>query len=212
MRFLITLGVLALLAANSIGQYGRPSFVNGREHAGAAITCDLPATEQLKNIGSHADNRGMCVMSSIEMAARWQGLDMLQGLRDWCAKQPGGAYPAKVDRQLREFCQSKGAPIPRYLQYEGRNPGPILDLCEKTGRMACITYGYSPRYRGQIAHMVCCAKFGGNWGVVLDNNFPGERGYEWMSREELLRRIRFPDGRAWLFVWLAPPPPPIPHN
>jgi hypothetical protein len=33
-----------------------------------------------------------------------------------------------------------------------------------------------------------------------------------MSLEELLRRIKHPGGSGWLFVWLAPPPPPVPHN
>lgn len=211
-RFPLTLGFAFILAAALVAQSARSSFINGREHEGEALTCDLPEIEHLTNVGSRVDGRGMCVMSSIEMAARWQGLESLRGLRDWCAKQPGGAYPAKVDRQLRDFCAARGISIPRYLQDEGRNPDPVLDLCEKTGRMACMTYGYSPRYRGAIAHMVCCAKFNGQWAVVLDNNFPGEHKYEWMSRDELLRRISFPDGHAWVFVWLAPPPPPIPRN
>jgi hypothetical protein len=210
-QFFALRGILVL--AGVLHAPGNPSsFINGPEHEGDAITCDLPSREHLTNIGSRRDGRGMCVMSSLEMAARWQGLDQLAGLRDWCANQPGGAYPAKVDRQLRDFCQAKSVPLPAYLQYEGRNPGPILDLCEKTGRMACITYGRSPRYAGTIAHMVCCAKYGDRWAVVLDNNFPGERSYEWMPREEILRRIAYPDGNAWVFVWLAPPPPPIPHN
>jgi hypothetical protein len=211
-NFFVTLGSSLALAASLLAQASRSGFINGREHNGEALTCDLPADEHLANIGSRIDGRGMCVMSSIEIAARWQGLESLRGLRDWCAKQPGGAYPAKVDRQLSDFCRSKAIPVPAYLQYEGRDPGPILDLCEKTGRMACVTYGFSPRYRGTIAHMVCCAKFGGRWAVVLDNNFPGDRSYEWMSRDELARRILSPDGRAWVFVWLAPPPPPVPRN
>lgn len=211
-KLLPAIAYLFILPATSLAQTNHSSFVNGREHAGESLTCDLPASEHLTNIGSRVDGRGMCVMSSIEIAARWQGLESLRGLRDWCAKEPGGAYPAKVDRQLRDFCKSRGIPVPNYLQYEGRNPGPILDRCEKTGRMACITYGFSPRYHGAIAHMVCCAKHGGRWAVVLDNNFPGEHSYEWMSREELLRRISYPDGRAWIFVWLAPPPPPVPRN
>jgi hypothetical protein len=60
--------------------------------------------------------------------------------------------------------------------------------------------------------MVCCAKFGGQWAVVLGNNFPDEHTYEWMNRDELLRRISYPDGRAWVFVWLSPSPPPVPKN
>jgi hypothetical protein len=209
---LLAAGTLLIPVGFLIAQVNRPSFVNGREHGGEALTCDLPANEHMSNIGSRVDGRGMCVMSSLEMAARWQGLEFLRGLRDWCAKEAGGAYPGKVDRQLRDFCAAKSISTPAYLQYEGRNPGPILELCETTGRMACITYGRSPRYGGAIAHMVCCAKFGGQWAVVLDNNFPGNNSYEWMTRDELLRRLSYPDGRAWVFVWLAPSPPPAPKN
>ena len=53
------------------------------------------------------------------MAARWSNLEELRGLRDWCAKQPGGAYPAKVDRQLAEFCRARGLVCPTYVQEEG---------------------------------------------------------------------------------------------
>jgi hypothetical protein len=188
------------------------SFINGREHDTESLTCDLPAKEHLKNIGSAVDGQGLCVMSSIEMAARWQGLEQMRGLRDWCAKQPGGAYPAKVDQQLRVFCAARHIAVPPYLQYEGGDPRPILDLCNRTGRMTCMTYGYSPRYRGPVAHMTCCAKFGSRWAVCLDNNFPGDQSYEWMTLEELVRRVKYSSGSAWLFVWLAPPPPPVPHN
>lgn len=188
------------------------SIVGGPEHAGDAVTCDLPGVEHLANIGSRRDGRGMCVMTSIEMAARWHGLDQLRGLRDWCAGQPGGAYPAKVDRQLGEFCSARRISIPRYLQFQGRDPGSILDLCDRTGRMACITYNSSPRYPGPIVHMVCCVKYGDRWAVALDCNFPGDHCYEWMSRDELLRRMPLADAQAWIFVWLNPGPPPSPHS
>jgi hypothetical protein len=204
----LTLGLVGWAAAEA----GRSSFINGRAHDGEELTCDLPAAEHLRNTGSNADGRGLCVMTSIEMAGRWQGLDQLRGLRDWCAREPGGAYPAKVDRQIKEFCAAKKIAVPPYLQYEGRDPRPILDLCERTGRMACMTYGWSPRYGGPIAHMTCCPKFGGRWAVCLDNNFPGDNSYEWMSKDELLRRVVYPGGSGWIFVWLAPPPPPPPHN
>lgn len=187
------------------------SFENGLEHEGHVLTVDLPHHEHMKNIGSYRDGAGMCVMSSIEMAAKWHGLDELRGLRNWCAKESGGAYPSKVDRQLKAFFKEKGIkPIP-YLQYEGRNPEKLIELIDKTGRMACITYGYSPRYGGRISHMVCSPMYRGQYGVVLDNNFPGENRYEWMSKEELINRMKS-GGGAWIFVWLTPGPPPLPKN
>jgi hypothetical protein len=203
----ITVLSLLLLSGFVVAQAGRSSFVNGRDHDGEEIACDLPAAEQIKNIGSSADRKGMCVMTSIEMAARWQGLDQMRGLRDWCARQPGGAYPAKVDRQVKAFCAAKGVAVPPYVQYEGRQPSSVLELCGCTGRMACVTYGYSPRYAGLIAHMTCCAKYDGRWAVCLDCNFPGEQSYEWMGRDEMLRRIVSPSGAGWIFAWLAPPAP-----
>lgn len=202
---------LALAISTAVLTAAPVSLVNGRAHDGDELTCDLPGSEHLKNTGSRVDQRGMCVMSSIEMAARWQGLESMRGLRDWCAGEPGGAYPAKVDRQLKAFCAARGIPVPPYVQYEGRNPAPLLELCERTERMACVTYGYSPRYSGRIAHMTCCPKFGSRWAVCLDNNFPGEHSYEWMSPAEMLRRVTSPDGTGWVFVWLAPSPPPPPH-
>jgi hypothetical protein len=60
--------------------------------------------------------------------------------------------------------------------------------------------------------MVCCVKFRGQWAVALDNNFPGDDSYEWLSLDEMLRRIKYPTGNAWIVVWLTPPPPPVPHN
>jgi hypothetical protein len=47
---------------------------------------------------------------------------------------------------------------------------------------------------------------------VLDNNFIGEQSYEWMDRAELVKRIKHPNGRAWVFVWLMAAPPLPPFN
>jgi hypothetical protein len=209
------LGVLALLllAARAPAQ---TSFVNGVTSHGESIQCDLPLGQQIKNIGSRRDGAGMCVMSSIEMAARYQNLTPLIGLRDWAAQYPGGAYPEKVDRQLAAFFKARNlAPVP-YLQYEGSDPDRLLTLIDRTNRMACIAYGQSPRYagprnpRGIISHMVDCVLYGEKYGVVLDNNFIGDSSYEWMPKSELVRRMKMTSGSAWVFVWLTPgsPPPP----
>jgi hypothetical protein len=197
--------------------YTDSSFEGGRAHAGEVLDCDLPESEHIKNIGSLIDGAGMCVMSSIEMAARYLNMDVRwRGLRDFCAREQGGGYPEKVVKQLAAYAKSKGLPDPtnQYLQYEGPDPWPIVEAALKSGRMACITYGTSPRYnQGSIAHMVCCVKAGsGQYAVVLDNNFPGEKNYEWMPNAELKRRINYPRRVGWVFVWLAPPPPPSPRN
>lgn len=220
-RALATAAVLALcgaLAADPLGD--RKSVVAGRTYQGENLDADLPGTEHIKNIGSLVGRHaGMCVMSSIEMAALYAGLEQYRGLRDFCAKEEGGASPPKVDKQLAAFCRAKGLPAPQYLQYEGPNPEAVLAAAARSGRLACITYGWSPRYKDEtgrvvsyIAHMVCCPKFSGKWAAVLDNNFPGEQAYEWQDPAELVRRMKYPMGQAWVFVWLAPPPPPSPHN
>ena len=189
------------------------SFIAGRTHAGEVLDCDLPGDQQFKNIGSHIDGAGMCVMSSIEMAARLQGMEDFRGLRDWCAREPGGGYPGKVTRQIAAFCKKKGISVPPYVQYEGPDPGPVIEAACKSGRMPCITYGTSPRYGGMpIAHMTCMPKFSGQYAACLDNNFPGEDKYEWMPRAEAVRRVTYPGRSGWVFVWLTSPPPPSPKN
>lgn len=199
----LALAFLLLLPASLNSQ---SSIVNGRSHQGEELTVDLPGPEHMRNIGSYRDGLGMCVMSSIEMAARWAGLEEYRGLRDWCAREGGGAFPEKVDRQLAAYAKAKGLPAPRYVQYQGPNPEPILELCRRTGRLACVTYGRSPRYRGTISHMVCCPHFGPRFAAILDNNFPCETSYEWMSPAEAIARMKYPGRNAWVFVWLAPTP------
>ncbi|GIW83080.1 MAG: hypothetical protein KatS3mg105_4887 [Gemmatales bacterium] len=172
------------------------------------VRIDLPVDQRLRNCGG-ADGAGMCVMSSIEMAARWCHLEELRGLRDWCARQPGGAYPAKVDRQLRDFCREKKIPVPDYIQYTGSD----IDLLRKalaTGRMPAVTYTGNDgvRYRGRIAHMVNLVQLNNDWAALLDNNGIGADELLWMTPEEFRRRF----GIGWVFLWLAPPPPPVPHN
>lgn len=190
------------------------SIIAGRSYGGEELSADLPGADHFKNIGSKKDGLGECVPTSIEMAARWQGLEQMRGWRDWCATNyGGGGYPSKVEQLIKAWCKAKNVPVPEYAQYEGQTPDQILDLVDRTRRMACITYGTSPRYGGKtIAHMVCAPKCGGKYGVVLDNNFPGESNYEWMDRAELVKRIKHPSGKAWVFVWLAASPPPPPYN
>lgn len=203
-----------------------PSWVGGKAHEGEEITADLPLSEMMWNIGSTRDGAGMCVTSSIEQAARYQGIEAYRGFRDWAAREPGGSYPSKNADQIKRYAQAKGIEAPAFLQYEGSRPEELLDLIDKTGRIACITYGYSPRYGSAINHMVYAAKCSGKTCCIVDNNAIGgvknaeASRYEWMSRAELINRMKTQAdrfgrpvaGQAWVFVWLAPPPPPPPTN
>lgn len=178
---------------------------------GKPVQIDFPLSQHITNIGSHADGAGMCVMSSIEMAARWQNLELLRGLRDWCAKQPGGGYPSKVDKQLKEYFSKIGEHYvhPDYVQYEGTDMS-ILRLALRTGRFPAVTYAGRDRvrYQSTIAHMVCLCHLDDEIAGIWDNNgTPGE--IIWMSADEF--KTRWVDGgTGWAFVWIAPPPPPVP--
>ena len=225
-RILLVLVFTTVVALPILAQRPRTSgqsWVNGPSYGGETITASLPATEQIWNVGSKIDHAGMCVDTSIEMAALYSGLEEYRGFRDyWAATAPGGNYPQGVDKQLATYAKLKGLPNPKYVQYEGRDIDTILDAIDRSGRMACVTYGYSPRYGNQtIAHMVCSPKCGSNgkYGVVRDNNKIGGVGaddghlYEWMSHEELIKRIGHPSGQGWVFVWLNPAPaPPVPKK
>lgn len=197
--------------------FGQSSTVNGPSKDGEEVACDYPAAEWMPNIGSRLDGAGMCVFTSVEMSARWQGLEQMRGFRDWCATNyRGGGYPSKLANLIGAWCKHKGIPVPAYVQYEGRSPEAFLDACSKTGRMSCITYGYSPRYRGTIYHMTNCPHYGQRYGVCMDNNAIGGNGrnalHEWMTKEELVKRIKHPGNSAWVFAWLAPAPPLPPRN
>lgn len=204
----------------AVSPEGASSWVDGRQWEGEPLAADFPASDWIKNIGSHRDGAGMCVMSSIEMAARWSGLEDYRGLRDWCASEPGGGYPGKVDDQLKRFAAAKGFAGAPYYQMEGK-PAEVaatLEWASRNGLMAAMTYGYSPRYGSRtIAHMTACPKFDGRFAVCMDNNAiggvePPDRLFEWMERDELVRRCCYPSGTGWVFVWLGPPPPPLPKN
>lgn len=220
-----------LIAAAASGQYGPagfgPSAVGGKSYQGEQITADLPLDQMMWNIGSKRDGAGMCVNTSLEQGARFLGMEEYRGFRDWSAQSGGGSFPSKVDQQLAAWAKKNDLPAPQYLQYEGPDPGPLLELIDRTGRIACIAYGYSPRYGGPINHMVFSPKPGsGNYACIVDNNqIGGVNGseasrYEWMSRAELVARMKTSANRfnqpvatnAWVFCWLTPPPPPPPCN
>jgi hypothetical protein len=120
-------------------------------------------------------------------------------------REQGGGYPSKVEKMLAKYCD--GA---QYLQYEGSDPA-LIKLALTTGRMPSVTYGYSPRYTGKIAHMVNAVHLTEKWAAILDNNFPGETKYEWMSPAEFKKRW-VSGGGGWAVVVIAPPPPPMPYN
>lgn len=194
--------------ARAVATIGGPVAPDGQTE----VTCDLPVDQRLKNIGSRVDRAGMCVASSWEMAMRYQGLDVLRGFRDWCAGFPGGGYPAKLDQQIRAFCQQKGVSVPEFVQYEGRDASILRDALTG-GRMVAVTYAGrdGARYSGPIAHMVCLVHLDEHWACLLDNNGIGENELLWLAPADFLDRWTG-SGSGWAVVFLAPPPPPVPHG
>lgn len=203
MRHAILCLVLSCVLANPLlagrAQEGGPKYTDGTE-----VACDLPLQEWIKNVGGR-DGAGLCVFTSIEHSARWQNCEALRGFQQKMRAEMGGGYPEKVDRMMKKY-----APGAKYIQYSGKDPA-VLDLAIKTGRMPAVTYGYSERYGGRVAHMVSLVHLDDKIACVLDNNFIGQDRLEWMDRPEFLRRWKL-GGGGWCIILLDPGPPPIPIN
>jgi hypothetical protein len=205
--------VLLCLLLTPLALRAGPSQVGGRVSPDGAeeLACDLPGAEHLKNTGGRGrggpgTGAGLCVFTSIEHSGRWQNVEELRGFQEKMTHEEGGGWPEKVDRMLARY-----APGAAYAQYTGTDPD-VVRLALRTGRMPAVTYGYSPRYGGRVAHMVNLVHLSDKWACVLDNNFPGEDRYEWMSPAEFLYRWKLGDTKGWAVFLLAPPPPPVPVN
>jgi hypothetical protein len=186
-----------------------PFHAGGNEHAGEAVTCDLPPTEHLKN-GVGRDGLGLCVFTSLDHAARWCNEPALIGFRDFMTRHPGGGWPEKVDEYIPRMAASKGLPAPAYVQHTGGD-AEFLRLALKTGRYVCVTYNGRDNtfYRGTIAHMLNLVHLSDKWAVIHDNNYPGR--WLWMSPGDFLERWRG-SGGGWAIALLKAGPPPIPVN
>lgn len=184
--------------------------------SGVVGNIDLPLSDHMKNAAG-SDGSGLCVFTSIQHAARWHYInEFMRDFQRWMMTQPGGGHPSKVDAKILEYCKVKGIQKPPdYLQNTAGNID-LLAFAVQKGYMPGVTYCISPtgRYGGKvIAHMVNCvaARCGPNrdmW-AILDNNYPGT--IEWMTEAQFIRSFKGNSG-GWFFIWLAPPPPPIPKN
>jgi hypothetical protein len=204
-RYLSILIALVPLTAARAG----PFVADGNVHDGEALTCDLPASEHLRNSVGR-DGLGLCVFTSIDHAARWSNEPALIGFRDFMEKYPGGGWPEKVDEYIPRLAASKKLPAPDYVQHTGGD-AEFLKLALKTGRYVCVTYNGRDGvfYRGTIAHMVNLVHFSEKWAVIHDNNYPGK--WLWMPPADFLARWRGTGG-GWAIVLLKPGPPPVPVN
>lgn len=183
------------------------SAIVARDHkdplSDRVLIVDLPFHKHRKNVGG-SDGAGLCVFASMTHAAYWQRILELEIAFDDMKKHPGGGWPEKVDRVINRLFPG----YKNYIQAEGDEYAiPLIDWAMSTGRMVCTTYGYSERYGGRVAHMVNLVYCDNQRACILDNNFPNT--YEWMSRNEYLRRARM-GGGIWVYAFLEPPAPPIP--
>jgi hypothetical protein len=205
---IILLWVLFALLAT--GMLALAASVNGPTAPdGTEVQNDLPAELHVRNRGG-SDGAGLCVFASLKHSAIFQEVTPLKEIFEYMFSRPGGGYPDKVDRVIRDICKQKGVPIPPYIQVEGKDIE-ILKLACKTGRAPGVTYGFSPsgRYGGQrIAHMVTLLHADNKWFCVLDNNFP--KTYEWMTPQEFQRAYTADGG--WCVIFLDSGPPPVPEN
>lgn len=198
---------LALCVALTFVQAG-PSTIGGPTAPdGTEASVDLPNRRHLQNKGG-SDGLGLCVFTSVEMSADWAGEKSLFGFRDWMTRHLGGGYPEKLTRKIAEICRERQLPEPLYIQYEGNDPA-VMDAAIGNGFCPAVTYGYSPRYGGEVAHMVNLVHLDSKIAGILDNNFP--ETIEWMDRSEFVRRWTL-GGGGWTVVLLSPGPPPVPAN
>lgn len=185
--------------------------VGGRIHPdGTEIACDLPNSLHRRNIESKG--LGCCVFRSIDHAANWQNVLCLDRMPEWMAKSgiAGGGYPSKVAQLIPRCAKDRGAPVPEFIQVEGMDLD-VLKAASRSGRMMSVTYSRSPtgRYGGQqIAHMVNLVHADDKHFVILDNNYPGDSKYEWLTPEEFKRTY----APGWAVILLSPPPPPPPRS
>lgn len=195
--------------SNGVRQW-RPTFfmANGPEYNQVQITVELPPSRHMEN-KEGTDGYGLCVPTSVSMAADYQNLPEWRGFRDWWTAYPGGAGPNKLDSFIAEYASQRGLKVPDYIQHVGGDEQ-LLRSVLSSGRYPCVTYGGMDNvfYSEFIAHMVNCVYEDDNVACIQDNNHPGQ--YLWMDRDSFLARWRLNGG--WMFVWLAPPPPPVPIN
>jgi hypothetical protein len=193
---------------------------------GTVAVVDFPVTQHMQNVGG-SDGYGLCVYTSVTVAARWQNLDSMLTFRKFAEGRPGGSYPEKLEADLKTFAARNKITLPPYVQHTGGDDA-FLDLCYATRRSPSITYaGLDGYYDSGVAHMVTGAHLDAKWGAICDNNRSGS--WVWMTRPQLLNRWKgkkddgkdilvhvsdgfrtywVPVGGGWAFVWLGPPPPP----
>lgn len=184
--------------------------VDGETHNGVEVQLPLPPDFHTKNVGG-TDGAGLCVFDSMHHSGIWCDEPVFAAIFDYMKNHPGGGYPDKVAKMVKQCAKEMGLPEPDYIQVTGKDLGILKEAC-RLGRMPGVTYSRSPtgRYNGRrISHMVNLVHADDNWFVVLDNNYvTGEKHLEWMSPDEFLKTY----SPGWAVIPLKAGPPFPPSN
>lgn len=163
----------------------------------------MPLSYYIRNTGG-SDGAGLCVFTSIYHSGVYQGLPLSE-YRKFMERRPGGGWPEKVDRTLKEYAKEKATWLPRYVHVFSLDNLDIVQAAVREGMMVCSTWGtdYS-HYQGQtIAHMVNIVYMDKEWGAIVDNNFPNE--VLWVKRPRFEQYIawtgRRGDDGAWFIIF-----------
>lgn len=207
---------LLVISPQGAGPSDGAAVIGGKHHNGVFARDAIPETMHVKNVGG-SDGSGLCVFTSIQHAAQYQGIEGLKDFQTWMRSRPGGGYPQKVDAMIREkLGLNHGV---EYVHVYGDQAVDILEVACEAGLMPAVTYGFGERYAKEgvqrIDHMVNLVHLDDQYACILDNNFPGESAYEWMPRAEFVERFAYSSqgrGEGWGIILLSGnPQPPEPN-
>lgn len=183
---------------------GRAEVVTTEPRLGPVVAnAPIPSEMHRKNEGSTVDKAGLCVISSIEANARYQGVPGFQAGEDselWrrAKAAPGGYYPEKLERLLKEVL-----PGEKWFSWEGEGTDLVRAYSAKGYPVGTTTNSGELYGDESIHHMVSTVHADDSLACLVDNNDPGK--FRWVTAAEFARR--FPDGgKGWGFVWLRLPP------
>lgn len=115
---------------------------------------------------------------------------------------PGGGYPEKVDKLIRQYDPSA------IYWNDSTGSEQIIAAALASKRMACVDYsGHDPHYQGGIAHCVNVIAYdeASGWVAILDNNYPKLDQIVWMGTAQFRQRWH-----GWCYGLLAETPGALP--
>ena len=161
---------------------------------GTDANAPVPASLHVRNEGG-SDGAGLCVIASLRINGRYQGVPGVEQIWAKAKTRPGGYSPDKLQALLDET-----VPAEKWASYVGRDTG-VLDQLSRAGYPIGATMNTGELYQWQpIHHMVSLVHYDKSKGMacVVDNNRPGV--FSWMTSGEFDRRW-IDGGTGWAFVW-----------